>query len=61
MEIREIVRKRLHPFMQDFANRNSGNRLSNELLIGMGGMFEDFIVTMCNEIENTATEGKKNG
>jgi hypothetical protein len=43
-EIRELVKKRLVPFMKTFDNENRGNRLSMDLAQGLGRRLEDLIV-----------------
>jgi hypothetical protein len=43
-EIRQIIQKTLGPFMRQFDMDNRGNRLSMELIAGLGGRLEDLIV-----------------
>ena len=42
--VKDLVRGELGSWMNAFDSENRGNRLSKELIAGLGGHFEDFIV-----------------
>ena len=53
-EIIQLIQRRLGPFMVNFDNMNRGNRLSQELIIGLGASLEEFLIPWIKEL----TKGK---
>jgi len=57
-DLRPVVQKKLRKFIQEFDISNRGNRLSKELIAGLAGFLEEFIVKIYYEI---ASEVKDDG
>ena len=61
-QVLELVRARLKSFMNDFDAANRGNRLSRELIAGLGGFLENFIVGIILSVrEKEENENKGDG
>ena len=57
-EIIQLIQRRLGPFMVNFDNMNRGNRLSKELIIGLGASLEEFLVPWIKELTKDKIDDK---
>lgn len=49
-KLRLLVQEKLRTFMYEFDAENRGNRLSKEIIAGLGGFLENLMVDFAKEI-----------
>jgi len=52
----QIVKEKVHKFMEEFDMENRNNRLSQCMLAGLGGYLDKLIMEIIQEIENQKGE-----